>query len=55
MADLVLSGSVERRASLACEPDAQQVEGRQFHADIAAVGAVVRRLMLVRRGLWALP
>ena len=44
MTDVVLSGLVKRRASLAGELEAARSKVRQRHADIAAVDAVIRQL-----------
>ena len=43
MTDLVLSGLVKRRATLAGELEAAQAKARQLHADIAALDAVIRQ------------
>ncbi len=43
MTDLVLSGLVKRRASLAGELEAARSKVRQLHADIAALDAVIRQ------------
>lgn len=43
MTDLVLSGLVKRRASLAGELEAAQARVRQLHTDIAALDAVIRQ------------
>lgn len=42
--DLVLSGLVKRRASLAGELEASQTEVRRLHADLTALDAVIRQL-----------
>ncbi|MBL6080697.1 hypothetical protein JMJ56_22015 [Belnapia sp. T18] len=44
MTDLVLSGLVKRRATLAGELEASQARSRQIHADLASLDAVIRQL-----------